>query len=159
MSETPWLSEREADAWSAVRGLGQPLWAALGRDLLRDSGLSMADYEVLVVLSAQAGDTTAYRDLAVATGWEKSRLSHQLTRMEGRGLLRRTECCDDGRSANITLTEAGRATIEKAAPGHVLAVRRLLIDQLTSDQLDALIAIGAQVDHAIGAESACWPRS
>ena len=155
MSETPWLSEREADAWSAVRGLGQPLWTALGRDLLRDSGLSMADYEVLVVLSAQTADTTAYRDLAAATGWEKSRLSHQITRMEGRGLVRRTECCDDGRSANIILTDKGRKTIEKAAPGHVAAVRRLLIDRLTADQLDVLVAIGAQVGGAIEAEAGC----
>lgn len=155
MSDVHWLSEREAGAWHAVRDLGQSLWTALGRDLLRNSGLSMADYEVLVVLSAQDGNTTPYRDLATATGWEKSRLSHQLTRMEGRGLLRRTECCDDARSANVTLTAAGREAIEKAAPGHVAAVRRLLIDHLTPEQLDALSAIGAQVDRAIGAESGC----
>lgn len=153
VTDARWLTDREAAAWKAVRELGQPLWAALGRELGRECGLSMADYQVLVVLS-ESGDTLPYRALADATGWEKSRLSHHLTRMERRGLLRREGCTDDGRSAHIVLTGDGRAVIESAAPGHVEDVRRLLIDHLSEDEIDALIAISERTTAAIEADRA-----
>lgn len=146
-----WLTERESAAWKAVRDLGQPLWTALGRDLQRESGLSMADYQVLVVLSESPGNVLAYRELADATGWEKSRLSHHITRMEKRDLVRREGCPGDARSANVVLTDRGRSCIESAAPGHVESVRRLLIDQLTEQQIDALIAIGEQIARVLAA--------
>ncbi len=149
MTGAPWLTEREAAAWKAVRDLGQPLWTALGRDLQRESGLSMADYQVLVVLSESPGSVLAYRDLADATGWEKSRLSHHITRMEKRGLVRREGCADDGRSANVVLTAQGRECIESAAPGHVESVRHLVIDQLTEEQIDALVSIAEQIARVL----------
>jgi DNA-binding MarR family transcriptional regulator len=140
-----WLDDREVEAWRAVRELGQPLWGALGRELQRDSGLSIADYEVLVVLSAARNGMLPYRDLARTTEWEKSRLSHHVTRMEQRGLVSRQECPDDARAAHIALTVAGRQAIERAAPGHVAEVRRLLMDDLTPDQLDTLAVVGRQL--------------
>ncbi len=149
MTDVEWLDEREAEAWQAVRDLGQPLWTALGRDLQRDSGLSMADYQVLVVLSAQPGGALAYRDLAAATDWEKSRLSHHITRMQQRDLVQRRESDADGRSATIVLLPAGRRAIERAAPGHVASVRRVLIDRLTDEQVDVLAAIGRQVRRGL----------
>ncbi|MEO7126368.1 MAG: MarR family winged helix-turn-helix transcriptional regulator [Nakamurella sp.] len=149
MTEVRWLNDREAAAWQAVLSLGQPLFSALGRDLQRESGLSMADYQVLVVLSECDTDVLAYRELAEETGWEKSRLSHHITRMERRGLVRREGCVDDARSANIALTALGRESIETAAPGHVASVRRLLIDVLSDGQMDALIAVGDQTSRAI----------
>lgn len=148
-----WLTSKEAAAWKAVRELGQPLWAALGRDLSRACGLSMADYQVLVVLS-EGGDTLAYRALTDETGWEKSRLSHHLTRMERRGLLRREESSDDGRAAQIVLTADGRIAIESAAPGHVEDVRRLLIDHLSEAEIDMLIGIAARTSAAIEEDKA-----
>lgn len=149
MTDTRWLEGREADAWRAVRDLGQPLWTALGRDLQRDSGLSPADYQVLVVLSAIPDGVLSYRELADATGWEKSRLSHHLTRMEQRNLVQRQECPGDARSANLLLTPSGRSAIERAAPGHVASVRRLLIDRLSPEQIDTLAAIGEAVRAAL----------
>lgn len=146
-----WLDEREAEAWRAVRELGQPLWAALGREIQRDSGLSIADYEVLVVLSASPDGVLPYRDLARSTEWEKSRLSHHVTRMEQRGLVARQDCPDDARAAHIVLTPAGRRAIEHAAPGHVAEVRRLLIDSLTPEQLELLAAIGRDLRTRLGA--------
>jgi DNA-binding MarR family transcriptional regulator len=65
--------------------------------------------------------------------------------MERRGLVRREECTDDGRGSFVVLTEAGRTAIESAAPPHVDAVRRLVFDDLTPAQLEALSAITAQV--------------
>lgn len=155
MPDARWLDEREAAAWQAVRDLGQPLWAALGRDLLRESGLSMADYHVLVVLSDTGAGSLPYRELACTTGWEKSRLSHQITRMERRGLVERHGCSDDGRAATITLTDEGRRVIEAAAPGHVAAVRKYLIDHLTDEQIGVLIEVAGQVSAAVGDEPSC----
>ena len=154
MAEVRWLDDLEADAWQAVRDLGQPLWTALGRDLQRECGLSIADYQVLVVLSAEPAGTLAYRDLAATTGWEKSRLSHHLTRMQRRGLVRRVGCSEDGRSATIVLTSLGRQSIQRAAPGHVASVRRLLVDRLSGEQLATLAAIGRVVRGAL-AEDEC----
>lgn len=152
MNDVTWLSPQEANAWKAVRDLGQPLWAALGRDLQNESNLSMPDYQVLVVLSENPSGVMSHRDLTGATGWEKSRLSHHITRMEKRGLVTRQNCAYDGRSADISLTEEGRNVIEEAAPGHVRSVRRLLIDLLDPDELATVIAIGERVQTAIQAQ-------
>lgn len=112
----------------------------------------MADYQVLVVLSETRDDVMPYHELAYSTGWEKSRLSHHVTRMEKRELVRREGREGDGRTANIVLTPQGRAAIESAAPGHVGSVRRLLVDLLTSEEIDTLIAVGVRVNHALEAE-------
>jgi DNA-binding MarR family transcriptional regulator len=145
MTETRWLDEREAAAWRRMRQLGAPLNAALNRQLTRDSGLSMADYEVLVVLSEAPDLRLRARELGRATGWEKSRLSHHITRMERRGLVSREGCATDGRGAWVVMTAVGKDAIQTAAPGHVEAVRRFVIDALTPEQLEQLAAIGAAV--------------
>ncbi len=145
MTDTRWLDEREATAWRLLHQLGGPLNAVLNRQLVRDSGLSMADYEVLVVLSEAPDLRLRARELGRATGWEKSRLSHHITRMERRGLVSREGCATDGRGAWVLMTALGRDTIRTAAPGHVDAVRHYVIDALTPEQLEQLAAIGAAV--------------
>jgi DNA-binding MarR family transcriptional regulator len=84
-------------------------------------------------------------ELARALGWEKSRLSHQLTRMAQRGLIERSNCDEDRRGAFVALTDAGRSTVEAAAPRHVESVRRYLFDELSAEQVDALLAIARGV--------------
>jgi DNA-binding MarR family transcriptional regulator len=80
-------------------------------------------------------------ELAEVLGWEKSRLSHHIARMERRGLVTKERCDSDGRGAFAVVTDQGRAEIEAAAPGHVAEVRRLFIDHLTPAQLDTLADI------------------
>jgi DNA-binding MarR family transcriptional regulator len=153
MTETRWLNEGEARAWRALQNLRSPLEAALNRQLARDSGLSTADYSVLVALSEAPDERLRARDLGSGIGWEKSRLSHQIRRMESRGLVDREGCPTDGRGAFIRLTNEGRGTLERAAPGHVAAVRRLVVDALTPEQLDQLAEIGRAVFRRLHAES------
>jgi DNA-binding MarR family transcriptional regulator len=117
----------------------------LGRDLMRESGLSEADYDVLSGLSETEGHRLRLTDLAAQMLWSKSRLSHHITRMQQRGLVRREECSDDGRGSMIVLTDAGWRAIGEAAPGHVESVRRHLIDLLTQDEIDALAAFSRRV--------------
>jgi DNA-binding MarR family transcriptional regulator len=104
--------------------------AQLNRQLQRDSGLSLPEYEVLVQLSEAPGRRLRPYQLCEALNWEQSRLSHQLTRMERRGLVAREECAADGRGAFVILRAEGDAALQSAAPGHVAAVRQLIFDRL-----------------------------
>lgn len=140
-----WLDDHEQRAWRAYQHLRQHLDARLRADLVRGSGMSDADYAVLVSLSEAPDFQLRSRELTEELQWEKSRLSHQISRMEKRGLVRRAECPTDARGAFIVLTEAGHEAIAHAAPRHVDAVRRYLIDGLTPAHLDALIDIAAIV--------------
>lgn len=136
-----WLSPAESRAWRALQHLNLPLAAALNRQLSRDSNLSNADYAVLVQLSESPEHQLRARDLVRALGWEKSRLSHHIRRMESRNLVSRQECPTDGRGAFITLTSTGATAIEQAAPGHVEAVRSYFVDLLTPAQLESFAEI------------------
>ncbi len=112
---------------------------------LQESGLSGADYEVLAVLSTLDGDRMPAHALCKALGWEKSRVSHQVRRMQKDGLISREPNPDDARSTMVCLLPAGRAAIEKAAPGHVADVRRNFIDLFTAAELDMLAALNERV--------------
>lgn len=147
---TEWLSETEQRAWRGLLTMTSALQTRLNRELAVQSGLSLADYDVLVPLSETDGGRLRVFELGRRLGWEQSRLSHHLGRMQRRGLLSREECEDDRRGAFVALTEAGRRAIEDAAPGHVRAVRQLVFDGLTTDQVEALASISRQVLARLG---------
>ncbi|MDA4107806.1 MarR family transcriptional regulator [Mycobacterium holsaticum DSM 44478] len=142
--EPNWLSPAEGRAWQAFVYAHQQLEAHLSRRL-QQSGLSGADYEVLAALSAHAGGRMSARDLSTALSWEKSRLSHQARRMQKDGLIVREPNPDDARSTMVCLLPAGRAAIEKAAPGHVEEVRRNFIDLFTPAELDTLATLNERI--------------
>jgi DNA-binding MarR family transcriptional regulator len=145
MTTSRWLDEREQRAWRAYTQMDRRLNRVLGQRLTRDSGLSWADYELLVPLSEAPGEQLRARDLARTVDWEKSRLSHHLSRMQQRGLVERRECPTDARGAFIRLTRAGRRAIEAAAPQHVAAVRDSFIDLLSARELDVMTTIADRV--------------
>src|SRR5689334_17639333 len=120
----------------------------LARQLAADSGLSYPDYLVLVALTDRPDGRMRLFELGDVLGWEKSRLSHQVGRMVGRGLVRKEKCDTDRRGAYVVVTRQGRRDIEAAAPGHVAAVRRLFVDRLTPSQIDA---IGEAADIVLAA--------
>lgn len=148
MDEPRWLDEREARAWRAYTTMRMQVEARLARDLATRSGLSEADYAVLVNLSEAPEDRLRHFQLAEALQWDRSRLSHQLTRMVKRGLVAKESCPTDARGAFVVLTPVGSEAIEAAAPGHVAAVRRYFLDALDAEQLEALADIAETVlDH------------
>lgn len=138
MDEASWLNERELRAWRSLQFMQMRLEGELARQLAADSGLSYPDYLVLVALTDRPDGRMRLFELAADLGWEKSRLSHQVTRMADRGLLAKEKCDADRRGAYVVVTRQGRSVIEAAAPGHVDAVRRLFVDRLTPAQLDAI---------------------
>ena len=129
-----WLTADEQRAWRAYLRAGTMLTARLNRQLQADCGLSLPEYEVLVQLSEVPGGKLRPFQLGLALDWEQSRLSHLLTRMSRRGFVARQDCPGDRRGAVVVLTDAGRAAIESAAPGHVAEVRRLVFDRMDSEQ-------------------------
>ena len=104
------------------------------------------------MLSGHDGDRMPARDLCNTLGWEKSRVSHQVRRMQKDGLICREPNPDDARSTMVCLLPAGRAAIEKAAPGHVEDVRRNFIDLLTPAELDMLAALNERVLHHLATD-------
>ncbi len=145
MTATRWLDEEEDRAWRGYQQMSVQLASRLHRRLLRATGLSLSDYEVLVHLSESTDGRLRAFELGKALQWEKSRLSHHLLRMEGRGLVERRTCESDARGLWVVLTPHGRKTIVAAAPHHVDDVRRLMIDHLTTDQLTMLAEISEKV--------------
>ncbi len=129
-----WLTSDEQRAWRAYLRAGSLLSSRLNRQLQADSGLSLAEYEVLVQLSEAPGGQLRPFQLGLALYWEQSRLSHLLSRMARRGFVARQDCPADRRGALVVLTGSGRAAIESAAPGHVAAVRRLVFDRMDGAQ-------------------------
>lgn len=140
-NETPWLSDDEQRMWRRWMGLNAELQATINRELQADTGLSTPDYQVLVVLTDSLEGQVRVSDLAALLQWERSRVSHHIARMEKRRLVRRLECPDDGRGSVVRMTEAGQAAVERAAPGHVRVVRRLVFDALTAKEVTQLDAI------------------
>lgn len=153
MDEPRWLDEHEARAWRAYVHMRLQVQARLVRDLATSSGLSEADYEVLVNLSEAPEGRLRHFQLGEALQWDRSRLSHQLTRMAKRGLVTKEACPTDARGGYVVLTPAGRAAIESAAPAHVAAVRRYFIDALDADQRAALADIAETVLAHLHAQS------
>jgi DNA-binding MarR family transcriptional regulator len=144
--EPNWLNAREARAWRAFIDAHDQIEVHLNRRL-QESGLSGADYSVLASLSALDEGRVPAHALCNALGWEKSRLSHQVRRMQKDGLISREPNPADARSTMVCLLPAGRAAIEKAAPGHVADVRCNFIDLFTPAELDMLATLNERVLH------------
>ena len=136
-----WLTDVEQTAWLGLLVTFAGLDQALDRQLQRDSGMSHATYAVLAALSSGRDGARHMSELAGIAGYSQSRLSHAVNRLEHDGLIRRTNCPQDRRAVHAVLTERGRAVIDKAAPGHVAAVRALVFDRLTAEQTAALAEI------------------
>ncbi|WP_063047784.1 MarR family winged helix-turn-helix transcriptional regulator [Nocardia pseudovaccinii] len=139
-----WLSDDEQQTWQAFIRLRQRLDAALSAGLAQD-GLSTADYELLVPLSAAPGGCLRAKELAAEVCWEKSRLSKHLARMAARGLVDRRPAEDDARGILVELTPEGRKVLEKAAPNHVELVRRIFVDPMTPAEARALHSLADKV--------------
>ncbi|MCZ4121415.1 MarR family winged helix-turn-helix transcriptional regulator [Streptomyces sp. H39-S7] len=144
---TKWLTEDEQRAWRTHLDVSRLLMHQLERDL-QPFGLTNNDYEILVNLSESDDRRMRMSDLARVTLQSKSRLSHQITRMESTGMVRRENCESDRRGLYAVLTELGWDTMRKVAPHHVASVRENFIDLLPGDDLAALYrALAPVAEH------------
>jgi DNA-binding MarR family transcriptional regulator len=158
MADDAPLDDTELVAWRRFTDMHHLLERHLVRHLQREFGLSDSDFEVLVNLSEAPGGRLRAFELGRATQWEKSRMSHHLSRMEKRGLVRREAA--DARYPDVVLTEAGRAAIESSAPANAARVRELFLDVVGPERLAALKGMSDDVIAAIEAhaEDGCPPE-
>lgn len=155
MDDDPWLTPDQLRAWKQLIAVVELLPGALESQLQRDSGLSHFEYFTLAMLSEAPGRTLRMTALADRTNATLPRLSHVVSRLEKRGLVRREPCPDDRRATNAVLTTAGWDTVVAAAPGHVATVKDLVIAPLSDadiadlDRLTARILGRLDPDHAL----------
>lgn len=139
LEPTRWLSAQEQQLWLELLEFARGLPRAIDRQLSRDSDVSGVEYSILAVISEAPCEFVRSGDLAAQLGWERSRVSHLLRRMEARNLLRRCAASADGRGQDIALTEVGWEKIRTAAPLHVSMVRETIFDPLTTAQQQQLL--------------------
>ena len=140
--EPRWLDAEEQKAWRAWLYSSLLLQDRLDRELIHETGISHAYYEILVQLSEAPSRTLRMSQLAERSLSSRSRLSHAVSRLEERGWVRRQVCEEDGRGQLAVLTDEGFAALEAAAPIHVESVRQHLFDQLAPEQVAAMREIG-----------------
>lgn len=147
---TPWLTPVEMRAWRGYMDGNQRLMEVLNRELQDSHDLSLADYRILVMLSESPDGCLRMSDLADGVLSSRSRLTHQIRRMEAQGIVVRDTCAEDGRGVLARITDEGRARLAAAAPTHVDGVRSNLVDLLTARELEVLADVFEKVDKAIG---------
>src|ERR1700722_12076655 len=133
------LSPRELRIWHAFMSMGEDVLERVGSDISVATGLSGPEFGVLSRLAAYGKGEMRQQDLATVMGWEKSRLSHQLSRMQKRKLIERR--AGDGRATLIALTRTGREKLEGALPVRGESVRRNLLSRLSAEQIETLIRV------------------
>ena len=144
-----WLDEREMEAWQAFLRASIRLMERLDAEL-EGHGVSLADYEILVHLSAEPAGELRMTELAARTLVSRSGLTRRLDRLVESGLVERRSCPTDRRGVYAVLTPAGRSRLEKAAPTHVEGVRRHFLSQLQGQDLRAFSAsLNAVVESSV----------
>jgi DNA-binding MarR family transcriptional regulator len=145
------LTARELAIWRSLLDTTAELGRVLGAQL-QESGLSPADYQVLLALKEAEGTRLRSSELAATIDWERSRLSHHLGRMERRGLIRRDDCATDSRGAEVSLTESGASAFRRASAPHLRAIKKHFADALTPAQLEALADVLQALRHHLQGE-------
>ncbi|MBA8929060.1 DNA-binding MarR family transcriptional regulator [Kutzneria viridogrisea] len=140
-AEPRWLDEGEMAAWRAYRVASILLEGQLHRELADTNDITLADYEVLVRLSERPDKRMRMSQLAIEVASSKSRVSHQIARMERAGLVSRNECPSDGRGVFAALTDLGMAKLREAAPTHVRGVRSHIVDMLSPEEQQVLAQV------------------
>lgn len=153
MTEPRWLDAQERRAWLALLSVNTLLPSALDAHLTQLNRLSLFDYDVLAMLSEAEGRMLPMKELAARTSASLSRLSHVVTKLQGRGWIDRQPSPDDARVTTAHLTDAGWETIVELAPEHVERVRQLIFDALDGDDVARLAEIGEKIVHRLDDDS------
>lgn len=152
------LNATERETWRAFYLMRRQLELVLERRLQADAGISSADYEILVALWDEPEKQLRAGRIGDLIGWEKSRVSHQLTRMETRGLVKRLECGDDARGVWVQITPDGKRAVVNASRDRNEAIRQYFFDALGADDLETLKKISFSVLDTIN-PPACQPEA
>lgn len=139
------MTDLDSKAWRAFHKIGTSLLPHLGRQITVHSGISGAEYVVLVALSELTVPSVNLNRLAIGLGWEISRMSHQISRMEEVGLVRKTKNLEDSRCFDVSITAKGRRIAEAAIPLQSREINHCFSDVLTKTQMKSLIEISEAI--------------
>ncbi len=152
VSHPRWLSEDEQQFWRLIVAASRKVSRSIDDTLQEGFALSSSEYAVLVALSEAEGNAMRLRDLCAALEWDRSRASHQVTRMERRGLVEKRRSVADARGVLVSLSELGMERLQAAAPDHVESVRRAVFDHLSTEQIEAFTDVLSAVVDAPAAD-------
>lgn len=139
------MKELDSKAWRAFHKIGTSLLPHLSRQITNHSGISAAEYVVLVALSESKEPSLNLNRLSRVLGWEISRMSHQVSRMEDVGLVKKTKNLDDSRCFDLSITTMGRKIAETAIPLQSKEINHCFSDVLTQAQMKTLIEISEAI--------------
>lgn len=141
------MKDLDSKAWRAFHKIGTSLLPHLGRQITNHSGISGAEYVVLVALSELTVPSVNLNRLATGLGWEISRMSHQVSRMDGAGLVRKTKNLEDSRCFDVSITAKGRKIAEAAIPLQSIEINHCFSEVLTQAQMRAIIEISEAISN------------
>jgi len=139
------MAELDSRAWRAFHKIGSSLLPHLSRQITNHSGITGAEYVVLVALSELTSPNVNLNRLATGLGWETSRMSHQISRMEENGLVKKSRNPDDSRCFDVSITSKGRKIAESAIPLQSREINHCFSEVLTKDQMRSLIEISEAI--------------
>ena len=141
------MKDLDSKAWRAFHKIGTSLLPHLGRQLTNHSGISGAEYVVLVALSELPVPAVNLNRLATGLGWEISRMSHQVSRMDEAGLVKKTKNLEDSRCFDVSITAKGRKIAEAAIPLQSKEINHCFSQVLTQAQMKSLIEISQAISN------------
>ena len=137
-SQTRWLDDEEQELWRLLLGAVRKINRGMDETLKAGGEVSASEFAVLVALSEAPEQRLRLHELCTQLEWDRSRVSHQVTRMEKRGLLYKEPDAVDARGINVCVTHVGIEHLRRAAPEHVESVRRMVFDHLQPEDVPAL---------------------
>ncbi|WP_312713734.1 MarR family winged helix-turn-helix transcriptional regulator [Corynebacterium flavescens] len=138
-TEIRWLNDSEQELWRLLLAAIRKINRGMEETLMAGGEVSASEFSVLVSLSEAKDNQMRLRELCSSLDWDRSRTSHQVTRMERRGLVSKNKSLGDARGVVVTITEEGMDRLRRAAPEHVESVRRLVFDHLQEDDVPSLL--------------------
>ncbi|AZA11207.1 MarR family winged helix-turn-helix transcriptional regulator [Corynebacterium gerontici] len=144
MNTARWLTDEEQSLWRMLLAANRKVDRAIEESLNADD-LTTPEFSVLVSLSEHPEQKMRLRELCASLNWDRSRTSHQITRMERRGLVEKQRCEGDGRGVLVALTREGERRLQQAAPAHVGTVRSVVFEKMSEEEADALRAFSKKV--------------
>jgi DNA-binding MarR family transcriptional regulator len=148
MPDSAALSADETHVWRSLLGMSDLLRFRVAADVRNVSDLSPTDHSVLLHLAEADSGLMLQQDLASSMFWSKSRMSHQLARMEDRGLLSRA-LDPKSRQMAVSITRQGRSVLKDVTPAHAAAVRRHLLRHATAEELTILVRLAQRVKEDV----------
>lgn len=137
-TEPRWLNDEEQALWRLILGSIRKINRGMDETLMERGDLSVSEFAVLVTLSEAEDHAMRLRELCTELNWDRSRTSHQITRMERRGLVEKKKSMGDARGVVVQITEEGLVRLEDSVPDHVESVRRLVFDHMNYGDVEAL---------------------